>query len=233
MALGSDGYDPYYQPQDYINPFAADAQVPVTDSQFVPHLTIGSLIPSAAVDTTADSLAPMGGSGGFSGGGGYSGGSSGTFGPSAYGYHGQTGLDSNKGTAKYGFQQVMWEALQRANAGMKAAGLGSFGITDGFRSLAGQYDVKRRKPGLAATPGRSVHGLGLAADLKLTGAQQQWLESHAKQLGLMRLPSEAWHWQLTPQAYRSGNLPTASAPQAAPRSYTTAQINQTLRRVGI
>lgn len=38
-------------------------------------------------------------------------------------------------------------------------------ITDSYRSLAAQYDVHRRKPGLAARPGTSNHGWGLALDL--------------------------------------------------------------------
>jgi hypothetical protein len=37
-------------------------------------------------------------------------------------------------------------------------------VTDGYRSFASQVDVKRRKPNLAATPGTSMHGFGLAID---------------------------------------------------------------------
>ena len=126
---------------------------------------------------------------------GYSGG----WGPSAYGVTGRTGLANQKGAAPYGLQSPFWNALQRANADMKAAGLGSFGITDGWRSYAAQVAVKKKKGNLAATPGRSVHGLGYAADLRLSRAQQKWLEKNGHRYGIARLPSESWHWQYTPK----------------------------------
>lgn len=126
---------------------------------------------------------------------------------SAYGYKGTTGLDHLRGSAPYGFQPEMWSALSKANAAMKAAGLGTFSVTDGFRSYAQQVDVKRRKPNLAATPGRSIHGLGLAADLKLTKAQQEWLRRNGTRYGLYPAAGfsrEPWHWQLLPSLYKRG-----------------------------
>ena len=46
---------------------------------------------------------------------------------------------------------------------------GKFGenlcLTDSYRSLASQYSVAARKPGLAARPGTSEHGWGLAIDV--------------------------------------------------------------------
>lgn len=125
---------------------------------------------------------------------------SGGGGISAYGYKGRTGLDHLKGAAPFGFQTPMWQALSRANAAMKAAGLGTFGITDGFRSYAAQVDVKRRKPNLAATPGRSIHGLGLAADIKATRAQKEWLNKNGARFGLYApiFKKEDWHFQLLP-----------------------------------
>jgi len=83
---------------------------------------------------------------------------------------------------------------------MKAAGLGTFSITDGFRSYAAQVDVKRRKPNLAATPGRSIHGLGLAADIKATRAQKEWLHKNGARFGLYApiFKKEDWHFQLLP-----------------------------------
>lgn len=125
----------------------------------------------------------------------------GGYGPSAYGFRGVTGGSAQRGKAKFGFQPEMWKALSAANAGMAAAGLGTFGITDGFRSYSSQVSLKKKKPNLAATPGRSVHGLGLAADLKLTARQQKWLEANGAKYGLLRLPSEAWHWQLNPNRW--------------------------------
>lgn len=121
----------------------------------------------------------------------------GGFGPSSYGYSGKTGIEGTKGSSPYGFQPEMWSALTAANAAMKQAGLGNFGITDGWRSYAAQVDVKRRKGNLAATPGSSIHGLGLAADLSLNGKQLAWLKANGAKFGLKNLPSESWHWQLS------------------------------------
>lgn len=133
---------------------------------------------------------------------GYSGGS----GISAYGYKGITGLPNLKGPAQFGFQTPMWEALGRANAAMKAAGLGTFGITDGWRSYEQQVALEKKKPGLAATPGQSIHGLGLAADLKATGAQKEWLRKNAQSFGLYFpfYDKEDWHIQLLPNLWTGG-----------------------------
>lgn len=89
---------------------------------------------------------------------------------------------------------------------------GKFGsdicVTDAYRSLAEQIDVKRRKPKLAAAPGTSNHGLGLAVDLGC-GAQtfgtpvDLWLRANAPSFGWVHPkwadPSgskpEPWHWE--------------------------------------
>lgn len=127
---------------------------------------------------------------------------SGGLGPGAYGWTGTTGLKGTRGSAPYGFQRQMWSALQAANAAMKAAGLGTFSITDGYRSYDAQVATKKKKGKWAATPGRSVHGLGLAADLGLTNAQYKWLLKNGKRFGLVNLPSESWHWQLDPKMWQ-------------------------------
>lgn len=120
----------------------------------------------------------------------------------AYGYKGTTGVAGTRGKGQYGLATPMADALARANAGMKAAGLGSFSVTDGWRSYESQVATKKKKPGLAATPGRSIHGVGYAADLKLTKAQQQWLYKNGAKYGLYAgagFSKEPWHWQLLPQ----------------------------------
>lgn len=125
---------------------------------------------------------------------------------SAYGYKGATGVAGTKGSAPYGFQPEMWDALQKANAAMKAAGLGTFKITDGWRSYEAQVDVKRRKPKLAATPGRSIHGLGLAADISASRAQKEWLAKNGPRYGIYApiFNKEDWHFQLMPSLYTRG-----------------------------
>lgn len=134
--------------------------------------------------------APMGGSVG-----------SGGYGPAAYGVKGMTGLDWQRGKAPMGLQTLFYDRLKAAFAEMRRAGLGTPRITDGFRSLAAQMDVYRRKRGIVpvARPGTSVHGLGFAADLALTKAQFAWLKRNGARFGLWNLPSESWHWQLDPR----------------------------------
>jgi hypothetical protein len=124
-----------------------------------------------------------------------------SLGLSAYGWRGRTGNPAMKSSNPYGLNTQMWGALQAANAAMQAAGLGAFGITDGFRSYNAQVDVKKRKGNLAATPGRSVHGIGLAADLDLSGRQRAWLEANGARYGISRIPSESWHYQLLPGVF--------------------------------
>jgi hypothetical protein len=82
-------------------------------------------------------------------------------------------------------------------------------ITDSYRSLAAQIDVRRRKPGLAAIPGTSNHGWGLALDLcgglQTAGSPQDaWMHENAGQFNWHHPgwaePSgskpEAWHWEM-------------------------------------
>ncbi|WP_052466784.1 M15 family metallopeptidase [Mobilicoccus massiliensis] len=81
-------------------------------------------------------------------------------------------------------------------------------ITDSYRSLAAQIDVRRRKPTLAAKPGTSNHGLGLAVDLcggieSFGTAQHLWMQQHAPLFGFFHpawaqaggSKPEPWHWE--------------------------------------
>jgi hypothetical protein len=143
--------------------------------------------------------------------GGQSGAASGGRGAAAYGIKGVTGLAQYKGSAPYGLQPKMYSALTAAMKAMQAAGLGGFGITDGFRALGSpgdgakrnpysQYGTKARKGGLAATPGTSIHGTGYAADLDLTKAQAEWLRKNGARFGIYApiYKKERWHWEYLP-----------------------------------
>ncbi len=81
-------------------------------------------------------------------------------------------------------------------------------VTDSYRSYEEQVAVKAAKPGLAAQPGSSNHGWGMAVDL-CDGVQQfgtpthQWLRDHSMLYGFF-LPAwaqqggskpEPWHWE--------------------------------------
>jgi hypothetical protein len=81
-------------------------------------------------------------------------------------------------------------------------------VTDSYRDYATQVDVFRRKPNLAATPGRSQHGWGLAVDL-CGGVQQygsaayQWLKQNSTTFRYVHpdwaepngTRPEPWHWE--------------------------------------
>lgn len=81
-------------------------------------------------------------------------------------------------------------------------------ITDSYRTLASQRSLKARKPRLAARPGTSNHGWGLALDLggriPSRGKEYQWLRKNAPKYGWDNPawarrggsgPYEPWHWE--------------------------------------
>ncbi|NKY38489.1 M15 family metallopeptidase, partial [Cellulomonas septica] len=74
------------------------------------------------------------------------------------------------------------------------------GITDSYRSYDAQIDVAARKGlysqgGLAAAPGTSPHGWGLALDLALDDRAQAWMRANAGTYGFEEdTPREPWHW---------------------------------------
>jgi D-alanyl-D-alanine carboxypeptidase len=76
----------------------------------------------------------------------------------------------------------------------------SIGITDSYRSYDAQVDVAERKGlysegGLAAQPGTSPHGWGIAADLDLDAAGQAWMRANGGRYGFVEdTPREPWHW---------------------------------------
>ncbi|MFW6090758.1 MAG: M15 family metallopeptidase [Actinomycetota bacterium] len=84
-------------------------------------------------------------------------------------------------------------------------------VTDSYRSLDQQYSLKARKPFLAATPGTSNHGWGIALDLScgaetFGGAAHRWLEQHGADYGWVNpawarpngSKPEPWHWEYRP-----------------------------------
>ena len=81
-------------------------------------------------------------------------------------------------------------------------------VTDSYRSLPEQIAVKAAKPTLAATPGTSNHGWGVATDLcdgvqAFGSPQHEWLVQHAMAFGWFHpawaqqggSKPEAWHWE--------------------------------------
>ena len=99
-------------------------------------------------------------------------------------------------------------SLEKLNGAYRARFGSNLTVTGGYRSLAGQIKLKAQKPGLAAKPGTSNHGLGIAADLgggiqRFGSEQHSWMVANAPTFG-WRLPSwaqrngakpEPWHWE--------------------------------------
>jgi cell wall-associated NlpC family hydrolase len=95
---------------------------------------------------------------------------------------------------------------------MSRAFAGTFGsplcVTDSYRTFAGQVELYRRKPDLAAVPGTSNHGWGLAVDLcggaeSFSSPQYAWLAGNSRAFGWVHPPwaragggrEEPWHWE--------------------------------------
>jgi cell wall-associated NlpC family hydrolase len=95
---------------------------------------------------------------------------------------------------------------------MSAAFAGAFGspicITDSYRTYASQVRLYGQKPALAAVPGTSNHGWGLAVDLcggieRFGTPQYTWLTANAGRFGFLhpdwaepgRGREEPWHWE--------------------------------------
>jgi zinc D-Ala-D-Ala carboxypeptidase len=81
-------------------------------------------------------------------------------------------------------------------------------VADSYRSYPEQVAIKLERPGLAAAPGTSQHGLGLAVDLcggvqDFSAPAHLWMQRHAPLYGWFHpawaepsgvLP-EPWHWE--------------------------------------
>lgn len=81
-------------------------------------------------------------------------------------------------------------------------------VTDAYRTFDAQVAVKAEKPTLAAHPGRSNHGWGIAADLcggveSFDSPAHQWMLDNAMLFGWFHPPwaeptggkPEGWHWE--------------------------------------
>lgn len=103
--------------------------------------------------------------------------------------------------------QKLWapaaERLTSLIADAKKDGV-TIGITDAYRPYAEQVDLAKRKGlysqgGLAAAPGTSDHGWGMATDLSLNSKALSWMRSHASSYGFSEnVPRENWHWTYKP-----------------------------------
>lgn len=101
--------------------------------------------------------------------------------------------------------------LAELNSNFRAAIGTDLCITDSYRTLAEQRRLAYTKGGLAATPGTSNHGWGLAVDLcsSVTNnrASMDWLKANGPTFGWTNPnwalpggsgPHEPWHWEYLP-----------------------------------
>jgi LAS superfamily LD-carboxypeptidase LdcB len=99
-------------------------------------------------------------------------------------------------------------------------------LTDSYRDLATQQRLAQEKGlysqgGLAAVPGTSNHGWGLAVDVG-EGEQRAWLARNAKRFGFETIAREPWHWE-----YEGGFAPAVRQPRRRPRKRDDAPAPST------
>lgn len=102
----------------------------------------------------------------------------------------------------------LWAPAARSFEAMRSAAAVdgvTIGMTDSYRDFDTQVDLVRRKGlysqgGLAATPGTSNHGWGIAVDLKLDSTAQAWMRANGSRYGFVEdVPREPWHWTYRPK----------------------------------
>ncbi len=97
-------------------------------------------------------------------------------------------------------------AAAEAFGAMRAAAAregGVIEVTDGYRTFDQQVRLWREKPDLAATPGTSLHGRGIAVDLDTRVTDFAWLRANAADYGWIHpawaqpdgSKPEPWHWE--------------------------------------
>jgi len=96
------------------------------------------------------------------------------------------------------------ESWKSAVAAARADGI-DLKVTDSYRTYDEQVDLAGRKGlyrngGLAAVPGTSNHGWGLAVDADATDpATLSWLRNNGYKFGFVEaVPREPWHWEYRP-----------------------------------
>lgn len=80
----------------------------------------------------------------------------------------------------------------------------TIGINDSYRTYERQVELVGElglypEGGLAAVPGTSRHGWGMAVDLRLNGEALQWMRANGERFGFVEdTPRETWHWAFYP-----------------------------------
>lgn len=104
------------------------------------------------------------------------------------------------GIKKHKLWAVAADAFKQMRDAAAADGV-DIGVTDSYRPYEEQVDLVRRKGlysqgGLAAVPGTSPHGWGMALDVDVSSAGLAWMREHAAEYGWVEnVPREPWHWE--------------------------------------
>lgn len=94
------------------------------------------------------------------------------------------------------------DALAQMIAAAEADGV-TVAVTDGYRTYDQQVELKARKGHLAARPGTSQHGWGVAVDFNTNVTDMAWLRENAAAYGWVHpewarpggSKPEPWHWE--------------------------------------
>ncbi len=109
------------------------------------------------------------------------------------------------GTTRHKLWAPAAESLNQMIGDAKKEGV-DIGITDSYRPYEEQVDLARRKGlysqgGLAAKPGTSEHGWGMATDLDLNSKALGWMRQNAEKYGFVNnVARENWHWAYKPKS---------------------------------
>lgn len=135
--------------------------------------------------------------------------------------NGLSGMPGTRGTGPFGLQEGFASRLLALMAEVRKRG-GRISVGQGWRSYSEQVRLKKAKPSLAATPGRSNHGWGLAADLVFGDARSRQLAHELAPMFGLRFPMSYEPWHIEPIGIRRAAAPAQrSAPmQQAPATAT-------------
>jgi LAS superfamily LD-carboxypeptidase LdcB len=135
---------------------------------------------------------------------------------------GVSGAAGTKGTGQWGLQVGVSTQIQSMIAAARAAGFTvGVGAGGGWRSYQQQVDLKaswtkRGKAYMAATPGKSRHGWGLAADLEFgSDAARKWAHANAAKFGL-RFPMSYESWHIEPIRIVNGSTKSGTGAPTVP-----------------
>lgn len=99
------------------------------------------------------------------------------------------------------------------------------GDASAYRDYETQVRLKAEKPTLAATPGKSNHGWGIAVDVA-TG--REWIAANGDEFGWHQLPTEDWHFDFKGDwdgAYQTKAKDLAKPKKKGPRKIRASDLD--------